>query len=232
MIVLFDIDGTLVSGSHCGSRALARAFLELYGIEDALATVVVHGNLDPHIVRQVGQERGLWPETAPEQRAFVARVLSRYRDIFDATVGSLPYSALPGAAHVVLAARGASALVGLCTGNIQPCAHGKLRSAGLGELFEGVVAGYGDEAPTRGQVVTLAVERARAAGATGPALVVGDTPADVKAAREAGARSAAVATGRYSAEELRHAGADRVYADLRGLLAEAPWTMAEQPERI
>jgi phosphoglycolate phosphatase-like HAD superfamily hydrolase len=45
-------------------------------------------------------------------------------------------------------------------------------------------------------------------------VLIGDTPNDVAAARESGARVIAVATGRSSTEELAAAGADVVLEDL------------------
>lgn len=223
MIALFDIDGTLTTGSHCGSRSLEQTFFEAFGVERALDGISVHGNVDWVIVRQAAEACGRWPAERDEQRALVRRLLARYVAVFEANVGALPYRTLPGAAESVLAARGACEVVGLATGNVERCAHGKLRSAGLGALFDGCIGGFGDEAETRAGVVRLAIERARAAGGTGDALVIGDTPADVWAAREAGAAVVCVATGKYGADELASAGPDAVFADLRELVARAPW---------
>lgn len=223
MIVLFDIDGTLTTGSHCGSRSLEQAFFEAFGVERALDGISVHGNVDWVIVRQAAEACGQWPVERDAQRALVARMVARYIEIFEANVGASPYRTLPGAAESVLAARGACEWVGLATGNAERSAHGKLRSAGLGALFTGCVGGYGDEAETRAGVVELAIERARAAGGAGDALVIGDTPADVRAARAAGAKVVCVATGKYDADELATSAPDGVFADLRELVRAAPW---------
>jgi phosphoglycolate phosphatase len=45
-------------------------------------------------------------------------------------------------------------------------------------------------------------------------IVIGDTPHDIDCARVAGARSIAVATGGYTLDQLRDAGADEVLLDL------------------
>ena len=45
-------------------------------------------------------------------------------------------------------------------------------------------------------------------------FVVGDTPLDVLAAKEAGATSVAVASGKYSVDRLHDAGADHVLPSL------------------
>jgi phosphoglycolate phosphatase-like HAD superfamily hydrolase len=136
----------------------------------------------------------------------------------------LPYRALPAAAECVRAALAACELVGIATGNVERCAHQKLDSAGLGELFAGCVGGYGDDADARDDVVRVAIARARARGArAADVLVVGDTPRDVLAGHAAGARVAGVATGRFTAADLDAAGADHVYADLAVLLEAPPW---------
>jgi HAD superfamily hydrolase (TIGR01509 family) len=61
------------------------------------------------------------------------------------------------------------------------------------------------------------------------AVMVGDTPWDVAAARRAGLRTICVITGGYSEQELRAAGADGVFesvAELRRRLDETPFAAA------
>ena len=69
----------------------------MLGVENALANVSVHGNLDWLIVRQAAEGRGVWPEELDGQRALVATVLARYCDVFESLVPDMPYRALPSA---------------------------------------------------------------------------------------------------------------------------------------
>jgi phosphoglycolate phosphatase-like HAD superfamily hydrolase len=224
MLVLFDIDSTLTTGSSCGRVSFETALHDVLGVPDALRDVSLHGNVDFCIVRDAAMAAGLWPDGATARRDLVERVFARYRDVFHARVGALPYRALEGAHDAIVAAREACELVGLATGNIESCGRAKLASAGLGTLLEGCVGGFGDEAEVRADVVRIAIARARAQGArAAEVLVVGDTPRDVAAAHEAGVAVAAVATGRFDRAALAEAGADSVYADLRALIAEPPW---------
>ena len=104
----------------------------------------------------------------------------------------------------------------LVTGNIARAARIKLDHFELERYF--VCGAYGDDAPRRDDLVPIAVERARRAGiavdSPGDAVVVGDTPLDVQCAAAAGARAVCVATGSFTEEELRRAGADAVLPDL------------------
>jgi phosphoglycolate phosphatase-like HAD superfamily hydrolase len=107
-------------------------------------------------------------------------------------------------------------VVALLTGNFQPSARLKLEPLGLWDYFQ--CGAFGDDAADRNGLVPVAVSRAQACGhlavAARHAIVIGDTPHDVRCAAAHGARSLGVATGVYSAETLAAAGADHVLPDL------------------
>ena len=100
------------------------------------------------------------------------------------------------------------ATLGLVTGNYGRAVPLKLRAAGIDpEQF--VVGAFGDDAPTRPDLVRLAMEQWRARGAEPDprrVVVIGDTPRDVDCAKKNGCRSVAVATGRHTVEELEAGG--------------------------
>ena len=127
---------------------------------------------------------------------------------------------LAGAAQAIVAlAREPGVVQSLLTGNIRPNAALKLSTLGLGEGLDLEVGGYGSDDVDRSRLV--AVARRRAATKYGEevrpedAVLIGDTPLDVAAAREAGARSVAVATGHAGREALAEARPDTVLGDLR-----------------
>jgi phosphoglycolate phosphatase-like HAD superfamily hydrolase len=107
----------------------------------------------------------------------------------------------------------------LLTGNYEAAARLKLEYFDLWRYFHG--GAFGDEAPDRNELVPRAVHRIASSGgpsiAARDAIVIGDTPLDVACAAAAGARSIAVATGSYSVEQLRDAGADIVFEDLSNM---------------
>ena len=99
-----------------------------------------------------------------------------------------------------LSSRGA--LLGVATGNLQAIGWTKLRRAGLGGFFR--FGGFSDDAPTRPEVFAAAVDQVRARrGQDATICVVGDTPADITAARSNGLAVIAVATGPFALEELK-----------------------------
>ena len=101
-------------------------------------------------------------------------------------------------------------LLGIVTGNIEAAAHIKLARGNLNRFF--TFGGYGSDAADRTELTRKALERGEtvlgAAIDRAEAIAVGDTPRDVKAGHGAGIRVVGVATGAYSVDEQRDAGAD------------------------
>ena len=130
--------------------------------------------------------------------------------------------AQPGAREALEALRARDdVLQSLLTGNIEANAVLKLTAFGLEGLVDFGIGGYGSDHRVRSELVAIACERASRKHGLGlrpaDAVLVGDTPLDIAAARAAGARAVAVATGPHRIEEL--AGADAVLPDLRDTAA-------------
>lgn len=211
-VILFDIDGTLLFTGGAGSRAMTRAFEELFGVADALRGIPLAGRTDAWLVDSLATKHGV--RGAPQ--------LARFRDTYLAHLAmELPKPGprkglMPGIRALLdlLAARPEVHLA-LLTGNYRRGARVKLEYFDLWRYFRG--GAFGDEALDRHALVRAALDSVEACG--GPsascadAVVVGDTPLDVACAARAGARSMAVATGEFDAEALRRAGADVVFED-------------------
>ena len=107
--------------------------------------------------------------------------------------------------------------IGLLTGNIEIGARAKLRAVGI-DPARFTVSAFGSDHEIRGELPAIAQRRARESlglNVEGDAIVIiGDTPADIDCTRAIGARAIAVATGRYSVEELSSHGPVAVFADL------------------
>jgi phosphoglycolate phosphatase-like HAD superfamily hydrolase len=213
--LLFDLDGTLTRSGGAGTRALGQALharpqaivelrkMRLDGMTDraiARALLAAEGDQDIPITQRM--------QSVPD--ADIDAVLARYLEALAAECARNAYVALPGVAALLerLQAR-PDMILGLCTGNLERGAQLKLTSAGLWSAFR--FGGYGSDAEPRADIVRAAWRRARELGAS-EALVVGDTPRDVLAAREAGLPACGVATGRYSVHELAEHGAALVLA--------------------
>jgi phosphoglycolate phosphatase-like HAD superfamily hydrolase len=130
-------------------------------------------------------------------------VLDHYLLRLEASLPGPSYVVLPGVGEVLARLDQPGVALGLGTGNLEKGAHLKLAHSGLLKHFR--FGGYGSDAEPRADVLAAGARRARALL---PDLqpdelwVVGDTPKDIAAARAIGARVLAVATGRYSVEEL------------------------------
>jgi phosphoglycolate phosphatase len=227
-VTLFDIDGTLLHAGGAGRRALEGAMEEHLGgairpQEDWLVGLKLDGMTDRLIVREA-----MLALSHPFDEALCDRILDSYARRLEHEIGGPGYQVLPGVEALLegLSTRGAT--FGLCTGNIRRGARIKLARGGLDRHFgfaEGDVFGFADDAEARELIVEAALRRASARLgrrlAPEEALVVGDTPRDISAARAAGCPSLAVATGRYSVEALRAEGADLVVPTLEHAAATA-----------
>lgn len=211
--ILFDIDGTLISTGGASDRAWHRAFLELHGVEVNVPDYTGKGVPDPAV--GLACFRGaIGREPMPEEMS--ALMMLRQRYLVEEVETSPGYRVMPGARKLLerLAAEGR--LVGLITGNTEPAAHIKLARADLNRFF--AFGGYGSDADERVEVCRKALERAAVAAGPGfdrgDSIAVGDTPLDVDAGHGAGIRVVGVATGEYSVDGLRDAGADWVVPTL------------------
>ena len=210
---LFDIDGTLL---HCTDAvhyfAFCDALSSVAGRPLNLDGVVAHGNVDIGILRDafacahVAEE--LWRPRLPDITAALCAQVERDQDQIRA-------DALPCVREVLHRLRAKGALLGVATGNLEGIGRIKLARCGLLDMFD--FGGYSDGYEHRADVFAAALRQARGfAGDHATVCVVGDTPADVQAARANGCDVVAVGTGVYSLEQLAAADPTWVVASLGG----------------
>lgn len=215
MLVLFDIDGTLLHSLSAGVHAMRTALQELHGIEADFSKVEVHGRLDTLIWRDLAAVHGYPTCDASHDRFRGAYSWHLERRLAERNT----VERFPGTSELVHAVHGHPELtMGLLTGNYEFTGRLKVRHAGIDpDLF--VVNAWAGDAPDRRGLVPVAMRRyAERTGApiTGDRVVIiGDTPADVDCAHASGARCLAVATGHFGTDALHAAGADLVVDDLR-----------------
>ena len=210
LLVLWDLDYTLVSADGLGTRMYEAVFLEMFGRE-LTAVAPKAGRTDRAIVGDTLALAGV-PVSAVDR--FLG-ALSRLA-VADAVPG--PVRPLAGAAAAISALAAAGVRQSVLTGNIKPVAALKLERAGLRDHLDLDAGAYGDVHEVRAELVTAArVAATRVYGVDFPGsrtVLVGDTPLDVEAALATGARAVAVATGSYPAADLAAAGAHVVLPDL------------------
>lgn len=211
-VLLFDIDGTLVTGDGAGRRALRQVFDRRYGRPDAVERIVFHGATDRAIMREALTALGV-----EHDDAHVDAFLAEYVEVLPGLVGADGYRAQRGVVPLLEALVGRPGLaLGLGTGNIEPGARIKLTPPDLNRFFP--FGGFGSDAEDRAEL--LAVGAGRGAARLGVAreacrvVVIGDTVRDVRAAHAIGATCVAVATGGNTVEELQASGAEVVVGAL------------------
>ena len=214
-LILFDIDGTLVLTGGAGMRAMNRACQDLVRNENAMAGVTFAGRTDWSILDDILRNHG---HTLDEIRLDDLR--RRYVVHLEEEIqlpGRGVKDVMPGIRSLLAAlASREDVRVGLLTGNFIEGARIKLEYFDLWKYFPW--GAFGGDAASRNDLVPIALARAREHGIDGVApskiLVVGDTPNDIECAVVAGATPVAVATGSYTVDQLRAAGAEIVFEDL------------------
>jgi phosphoglycolate phosphatase-like HAD superfamily hydrolase len=215
-LVLWDIDGTLVSTAGHGRYAFADAFERLARRAPAMENLHMGGRTDPDIALELLTTNSVEPseENLEQLLAYLEAALADRAAAIRAEG-----HAMPGvhAALTTLAARD-DVVQGLLTGNIRPNAELKLNALGLGGLIDFDIGGYGSDDSLRSALVAVARERAlrklHVDIDAEQTVLIGDTPRDVEAAHAVGAHAIGVATGPNSVAELHECGADAVLADM------------------
>lgn len=213
LAILFDVDATLISTGGAGTRSWRWAFEKLHGIPADIGKFSEAGMTDPVVARRTF--RSVIGREPTEQE--MSRLLAVYLERLPEEVNnSEQYRVLPGAEALLGRLCEEGYLLGIVTGALEAAAHIKLARARLNRFF--AFGGYGSDSDDRSELTRRAIQRAgvilgrRLREAS--VYVVGDTPKDMEAAREVGAVAVGVASGHYSAEGLREAGADVVLASL------------------
>jgi phosphoglycolate phosphatase len=228
-IVLFDIDGTLIRTGRAGSRAMNRAFEDLFGVPSAFDGIQMAGRTDKSILEDAATRAGVGL-SEPNFRRFRNRYFERLLEALT-EAGPRPSTNARGALSNIDGRKGvlpgvqpllealaprSDVFLALLTGNCEEGARIKLEHFDLWKFFR--CGAFGDDVNDRNELFGVAMRRAEACGAPQVApqnvIVVGDTVLDVACATAAGARSVAVATGPSDSETLRQSGADVVVEDL------------------
>lgn len=212
LLLILDIDGTLVDAEGAALRAMNRTIAKLFGIENAMqGKAASHfGKTDPQLLEDAYKRHHLpsppnWPLVEATYHTFLADELK-----------SRPGHAIAGArAFVQRTALRETLALALGTGNFRQGAYLKLGAHQMAGFFP--VGGFGEDGPERSQVMRRALANAQEYYATSfeqSAVVIGDTPLDIEGAHKISLPCLSVATGHYSVEQLESAGADMVVSDL------------------
>jgi len=211
ILAIFDVDGTLLKNARAVRDVFLQAFTEISGLDSDIPMLNFAGNTDRRIVRSMLEESGAgdrFDEIFPEWEKRFAQLLEEsYREHPD------PYL-LPGVFELLQnLENNPEVALAVGTGNCRETCRIKLERFGLNRFFP--VGGFGGDYEDRVDMVLAAVREAESYyGWSGEAWVIGDTVRDIVAARGAGTKVLAVATGFTPRAELEEAGADMVLDNL------------------
>ncbi|MEU4890971.1 HAD family hydrolase [Streptomyces sp. NPDC044780] len=209
LLVLWDIDHTLVDTRGVGRDLWAEAFEEVTG-QPMREQAKIDGSTEPVILRETLQLHGLRDSREVFER--FAQALGAVHVRRAAELRERGH-ALPGAPSLLSALAAHDEVTQtVMTGNIRAAAEVKLSAFGLDRYIDLSIGAFGEDADERPQLVSTALQRAQMSAER--AVLVGDTPFDVEGGRSCGVRVIGVATGRTSADDLRTAGATEVVEDL------------------
>ena len=212
ILLLWDIDGTLITSGGAGARALRAALHRSFAIDGSLDDLDFAGRTDRWILRKILQKFAL-PTTE-----------ENFRVLLDAYLAALPRElahpsalVLPGIRALLAATAGPSDFAqGILTGNVRRGAQTKLAHHSLWDHF--AFGAFGDDSELRNELGPHALRRARAHTGADFALdrvwIIGDTAHDIACARAFGARVLAVATGGHALTALAAHRPDALLPDL------------------
>ncbi|MHB1774034.1 MAG: HAD family hydrolase [Acidimicrobiales bacterium] len=212
VVVLFDVDETLVHTGGSGARSWKAAFDKLYGIPADIGEHSSAGETDPQVARATFTAVLGRDPSDDELGRLYAQYLLHLADDIGVSEG---YRVLPGAEKILLRLGEAGVMLGLVSGAMEGAARTKLVPANLNRFF--VFGAYGSDSPDRTELTGLAIEKAGRLHerlSASQVYVVGDTPHDMEATNASGAVSVGVASGHYSVAELEAAGGVHVLSSL------------------
>jgi phosphoglycolate phosphatase-like HAD superfamily hydrolase len=212
VLVLFDVDETLVHTGGSGARSWKAAFERLHGIPADIGAHTSAGETDPEVARATF--RGVLDRDPSDDELtllYAAYLLALADDIGS----SAGYKVLPGAEQTLEQLGQAGVMLGLVSGAMEGAARTKLMPANLNRFF--TFGAYGSDSGDRDELTGLGIAKATRMLphlTASQVFVVGDTPRDIEAALVEGAVSVGVASGHYSVDDLAAARADHVLTSL------------------
>jgi len=201
---LFDIDKTLLKSASGHHLSFSEAFKKVYGIDTDIDIIEHDGMTDQQIITEVLKKNGVAEETIKSKMVECMKIMVDY---FNKVVKDENITVLDGVPELLEELKRNNVLIGLLTGNLEHIARAKLTRVGLNDYFK--LGGFGSDDIDRANLVKIAISRAKEKfNFNGSVFLVGDAPKDMEAGKQAGVKNIGVATGKYSMEQLKAAGAN------------------------
>lgn len=211
-ILLFDVDGTLISTGGAGTRSLNKAFEEILGVKEAFKNFEMAGKTDVQIIKE-----GLFMLGIKPTFKLLQELIKSYLRNLEREMNNNARHLKPGVLSLLNKIHHELKYpTGLLTGNLENGARIKLEPFGLNPFFS--FGAFGSDHEDRRYLLPVALARfsriSKYRISFQQCIIVGDTPRDVACGKPYGAKVIAVATGPYSFEELSKTDADLVVQSL------------------
>lgn len=214
-LVLFDIDGTItkkITKTSLHSIAFSEAIKKVFDVDCDIHTITPDGKTDQQIIIEVLVQKGIEKERVREKMDDITKEMVA---VFERGINTEEMAIQRGVKDLLDELDRNNMLSGLLTGNLEPIAMAKMKRIGLDGYFK--LGGFGSDDEVRSNLIKIAIDRAKnkfGFNYNNNVFVVGDTPLDIKAGKEAGIKTIGVATGKYSIEDLKKENPDFVFEDL------------------
>jgi phosphoglycolate phosphatase len=235
-LILWDIDGTLITSDGITEALLRDALVISFGASSVLAATSFAGKTDAQIIEEVyGPDPPVVSPAYQSGGCALEQFITTYHRLVYRARRQLLLGAtvLPGVIPMLEMLARHGHMQSIVTGNVRRVAHYKLRIFGLLPAFATHLGAYGDESTRREDLVALALQRTQAQVPQlqpDRTLIIGDTPHDIAAGRTHGVRTLGVATGAFSEDDLRAAGADLVVPNLQHVVPQLQALLAHRVE--
>ncbi len=202
ILILWDIDGTLLRSGPASMHTFNRALREIYELQDEPRRIDYGGKTDNQIVYEVLALHDIMEHHIAERLdLFNQRYFEHFENAYDELCSSV--QVLPGVREVIAALTERGTVQSLLTGNLHSTAELKLRAAGLDSHLDMSIGAYGSDNRHRNELVPIArTKMAQRFGDADQVVVIGDTPRDIACGKAGHARTVAVATGHWTLDAL------------------------------
>ena len=202
-LLLFDIDGTLMEESPTHTASFNYICQSIYGVQTDIESFPRHGMTDTGILYGLLKKENMEDD---QIRNSMKKAFSAMVEYVSANLKSDDYKLLDNVSAVLEKLHKSEYSLGILTGNLQAIASLRLEKSGISSYF--VAGGYGDDSRVRSELVNHAIQRFGKSIERENIYLIGYTPLDIRAARDASVNAIGVATGVYKAPDL--SGADLV----------------------
>jgi phosphoglycolate phosphatase-like HAD superfamily hydrolase len=217
-LILFDIDGTLLKGkSKIHFNSFIEAFRKIFKIDVNPNEIDHEGKTDMRIILELSEKHGIPKDKViPRLKEIYKIMIDFYKKNVDLDKEIQPNDNVEKLLSIL---KKKGYILGLLTGNLKKIARTKIGKFDLNKYFS--FGSFGEISEIRSKLLENAIKKAKSKFKTNlnkeDIFVIGDTRFDVECGKQLGVKIIAVATGKYSIEELKKYNPDYVLKDFSDL---------------